>query len=515
MNIGALLILAFGLLYTGQYERELISAEESALLGEGRLLAAALAGGGVRETLEGNPVLTEDLSRHMLRKLVEVNTLHTVLFNKTGHMLLDSHQLQGPGGDIQMVELEPPFESWPLEKKLSYVLQSALDVLPVRLHLPAYLERRGSVDEYPGVIAALAGESSSAAWYDDGGHILLTASLPVQNLKNVLGAVMVMRSGSHIEQAMLDVRMTVLKLFLAALLTTILLSVYLSETIAAPLLRLAVAAEKVGQSLLLKDTIPDLSHRRDEIGALSKALREMTGELAGRIDAISSFAADVAHEIKNPLASLKSAVETFAVVNDAARQKKLLSIIENDVDRLNRLITDISRASRMDSEISHAEKTTFDITFLLQNLIDAEMASLNLQGRLLLALETGRKLWVSGNEAQLAQVVHNLIQNAVSFLSTAGKISVSAFYQGDKVVMHIDNDGPEIPERKLETIFERFYSERPAEEKFGLHSGLGLSICRQIVRAHRGDIFARNLKDKKGLHQGVRFTVILPAGAAT
>ena len=511
VNIGALMILAFGLLYTGQYEREMINAELNSLRAEGKLLAAALAGGGVRETLAGEPVLTEDLSRHMLRKLAEQNPLHTILFNKNGQLLLDSGQLQGPGGAIEIVELDPPFATWPFGKKIFYFAQQALKFLPTRLDLQIYPERLAGVETYPGMIGALNGEDSAAAWHDEEGHILLTAAIPVQNLKNVLGGVMVLQSGKNIEEAVRGVQLTVLKLFLWALLTTLLLSIYLTETIGIPLLRLAAAAEKAEQSLLLKEVIPDFSYRRDEIGVLSKALRDMTAALAERIDAIGSFAADVAHEIKNPLASLKSAVETFAVVKEPERQKKLLAIIGDDVNRLNRLITDISTASRLDSEINRAPKTTFDLAKLLQNIVEVETASLGLQGRLFLKLEKGRKCNVTGNDAQLGQVMHNLIENAASFLSPEGQITVSGLMQGDKIIVHVDNDGPSIPEGKLETIFERFYSARPEQEKFGLHSGLGLSISRQIIRVHRGVIFARNIKTEKGVHRGVRITIILPA----
>lgn len=514
VNIGALLILALGLLYTGQYEREMIDAELTSLKAEGRLLAAALAGGGVRERLDGEPVLTEDLSRHMLRKLIERETLHTILFGKTGNLLLDSSQLQGPGGAIQIVELEPPFATWPFRKKFSHSVQRALKFLPTRLQLPSYPEKIAGLETYPGMAGALGGETSTGAWHDEEGHILLTAAMPVQNLKNVLGAIMIQRSGKNIEEAVQGLQMTVLKLFLWAFLTTILMSIYLSETIGIPLLRLAEGAEKVEQSLLSRDALPNFSYRRDEIGVLSTALRDMTDALAERIDAIGSFAADVAHEIKNPLASLKSAVETLGMVKDPERQKKLLSVIENDVDRMNRLITDISTASRLDSEINRAPRTTFDMADFLQNIITLEGGNPDLQGKLHLNLEKKKKLWVTGNDAQLGQVMHNLIQNAASFLSPKGKITVSGLSQGDKIIIHVDNEGAPIPEKNLEAIFERFYSERPEQEKFGLHSGLGLSICRQIIRVHRGAIFARNISDEKDRHLGVRFTIILPKSAA-
>jgi two-component system sensor histidine kinase ChvG len=512
VNIGALLILAFGLLYTGQYEREMIDEAQNSLLTEGRLLGAALAGGGARENLSGEPILTQDLSLHMLRKLSDVNPLRTILFAKGGKLLLDSNQLQGPGGAIDMVELDPPFASWPISKKISYSLEKALKLIPTRLEIDKFPREIKGIETYPGMIAALRGEESSGTWYDEDGHILLTASLPVQNLKDVMGAVMVQRSGKDIENAVHAVQITVLKLFLWALVTTLLLSIYLTETIGIPILRLADAAEKVEQSLLLKESIPNFSYRHDEIGVLSAALRSMTTALAERIDAIGAFAADVAHELKNPLASLKGAVEAFVMVNnDPARQKKLLSIIVSDVDRMDRLISDISAASRLDSEINRAQKITFDLTKFLQNIVRNEIENMGLKGKLMLDIEKDQRFVVSGNEFQLGQVIDNIVQNAASFIPTNGKITIACQMQKDKIVLHVDNNGPPIPDGKLETIFERFYSERPASERFGLHSGLGLSISRQIIRAHNGAIFARNLSTEKGQHLGVRFTIILPA----
>jgi two-component system sensor histidine kinase ChvG len=515
VNIGALLILAVGLLYTGQYENELIETELQSLKTQGGLLAAALAGGGVRENLNGDPILTEDLSRHMLRKLADSNPLHTILFGKTGNLLLDSAQLQGPGGAIEIVTLDPPFATWPLGKKIHYIVNKGLGLLPTRVLLPFYPEREQRVDNYPGMIKALGGEASTSAWRDDQGHILLTAALPIQNLKNVLGGVMVQRSGQDIENTVKGLQFTVLKLFLWALLTTVLLSIYLSETIGIPLLRLAEGAEKVEQSLLARDSLPNFSYRRDEIGVLSAALRDMTAALAERIDTIGNFAADIAHEIKNPLASMKSAVETLGVIRDEERQKKLLHIVNDDLDRVNRLITDISMASRLDSEISRMPKAVFDLVPFLQNIVALESGTLSLAGKITLHVEKSKNLPVMGNDAQLGQVMHNIIQNAASFIPPNGRIVITAITQENKAVIHIDNDGPAIPERKLEAIFERFYSERPESEKFGLHSGLGLSISRQIIRVHKGAIFARNLTAEKGQHKGVRFTIILPLETET
>ena len=508
VNVGALLILALGLLYTGQYERELIASEKNALVAEGKLLAAALAGGGVRETIDAMPVLAEDLSRHMLRKLVENSEQRTILFNTAGQLVLDSHHLLGPGGIVEIVELEPPFQSLGFKEKIRYILHKALGFLPTRLRLDHFPREniRGAQD-YPGLIDTLAGEIHTSVWRDADGHILLTASLPIQNLKSVMGAILLMRPADNIDTAVRDVQLTVIKLFLWALLATMLLSIYLSETIAMPIMRLSEAAENVGRSLSLKDSVPDLSWRRDEIGDLSKAFREMTQALSERVDAISNFAADVAHEIRNPLASVGSALETFMRVKDPAQQEKLCRIMQDDLRRINRLVTDISAASQVDSDLAREEKTRLDMEKLAAGVAEFEMARVGKAGKIQIVTGGNKNFSVTGTETQMSRVLRNLLDNALSFSTPEGRVVISLQRVGDKVVVHVDNDGPHIPEGKLEKIFQRFYSERPEGEKFGLHSGLGLNLSRQIVRAHQGTIFASNLKPK-----GVRFTIILPAG---
>ncbi len=514
VNVGALLILGFGLLYSGQYERELIRTELNALAAEGRLLAAALAEGGARDNAEGDRILAEDLSRHMLRKLSEENPHRTILFTKTGDPVLDSHQLLGPGGIVEIMPLEAPFSTWSLRNKLQYLAQEVLDVMPIRLRLPQFPARdENKAQDYPGILETLNGESQVRAWRNADGKILLTVSLPIQNLKNVLGAVLLMKDGASIDLAVREVQFSVVKFFLYALFVTVLLTIYLSETIARPLLRLAGAAERVKRSLLLKDSVPDLSYRRDEIGQLSVAFRDMTNALSDRIDAISNFAADVAHEIKNPLASVKSAVETLMVVKEEGQRNKLLAILNDDVDRLNRLITDISNASRLDSEVSRAEKKGFDIGLLVAEAVRQAGDKRKMHDKVRFTPVRDRKLVVTGNDVQIYQVVSNLLDNAFSFVSDSGKINIEVIDDRDKIIIHVDNDGPPVPEEKLETIFTRFYSERPKTEKFGLHSGLGLSISRQIIKAHQGTIFAENMKDRNGTPVGVRFSVILPKGA--
>ncbi|HEY2113332.1 MAG TPA: HAMP domain-containing sensor histidine kinase, partial [Dongiaceae bacterium] len=317
--------------------------------------------------------------------------------------------------------------------------------------------------------------------------------------------------GAAIDAAVRDVRLSILKVFGAALGVTVLLSLYLAGTIARPVHRLAEAAERVRRGQGRQLEIPDFTRRGDEIGDLSGVLREMTEALWARMDAIERFAADVAHEIKNPLSSLRSAVETVARIEDPAQQRRLMAIILDDVQRLDRLISDISDASRVDAELSRANKDPVDIDRLLQTLADVHEATAKPGApRIVVGSPKGQRLVVPAIEGRLVQVLRNLIANAISFSPAGGVITLGARRDGRRMLISVADQGPGIPPDKMDAIFDRFYSERPAGEKFGTHSGLGLSISRQIVEAHGGRIFAENLGDPGGEIRGARFTLILP-----
>jgi two-component system sensor histidine kinase ChvG len=304
-----------------------------------------------------------------------------------------------------------------------------------------------------------------------------------------------------------------MQIFAVILFTTLLLSFYLSRSIARPINRLAAAAEAMRQRQKRSVSIPDFTDRRDEIGDLSGALRDLTSELWARLDAIEGFAADVSHEIKNPLSSVRSAVETAAKVSDPERQKKLMEVIQHDVERLDRLITDISRSSRLDAEMSRVVTGPVDIAHLLRTLIDVQVSTRdeaeNPGPRLKLDL-ADEPLFALAVEDRLMQVFDNLIQNALSFSPADGEIRISAAQDGGEQVVTVEDQGPGIPEGKLGAIFDRFYTERPAGEAFGNHSGLGLSISRQIVDALGGEIYAENITGNDGTVAGARFVIRLP-----
>lgn len=515
VNVLALIILLAGLLYLGRYQDRLIEAELDTLRTEARLFAGALGEGAVTRAPDESFVLSPDQARQMVRRLVETTDTRTRLFDRSGELVADSRMLFGPAGVIQVETLPPPVRRDGVTHVLADLYDRLINALPTRDHLPLYRgdADRGSV-RYDDVLRALAGEMMSGVWKTEDGSMLMTVAMPVQRYKQVLGAVLLSRTGAEIDRAIRQVRTDILKVFLVALGITVLLSFYLAGTITRPIRRLATAAEAVRHGHGRHHTLPDFTGRKDEIGDLSGALREMTEALWTRMDAIERFAADVAHEIKNPLTSLRSAVETVARVRDPQQQRRLMAIIEDDVQRLDRLISDISNASRLDAELSRAELEPVDLGQMLTMLADihATTSAKDTAPRLEVVLPANADLTVQGLEGRLVQVFQNVVANALSFSPPGGVVRMEAAVGDAEIEIRIRDEGPGLPENKLEAIFDRFYTERPAGEKFGTHSGLGLSISKQIVEAHGGSIRASNLRDAQGRVAGAEFTIRLPRG---
>nr|WP_306421912.1 stimulus-sensing domain-containing protein [Azospirillum sp. 412522] len=544
VNVLALLVLLAGLLYLGRYQDRLIQAETEALATEARIFASALGEGAVNRILTApSPTgdesgerfeLAPELARPMIRRLAEATATRTRLFDIDGHMLSDSRVLVGSQGRIEIRELPTPPSGDAVSRAINDLYTRLVDVVPSREGLPVYREQPGQPN--PDVERALGGEAAATVWRVDGAagdpELLLTVAVPVQRYREVLGAVLLSRGGGEIDRAIRSVRFDILRVFGVALLVTIGLSFYLAGTIARPIRRLAQAADRLRTSHGRHAGIPDLTRRGDEIGELSGVLREMTDALWTRMDAIERFAADVAHEIKNPLTSLRSAVETAGRVSDPRHRDRLMAIIADDVQRLDRLISDISNASRLDAELSRAEPEPVDIGLLLTMLaelrqavaetVDERMAAGAGGGagggdeagpgtpRVVVDVPAGERLVVPGLEGRLTQVFQNLIDNALSFSPPGGTVRLAARRSGRSVRIVVSDQGPGIQEGKEEAIFDRFYTERPAGEKFGTHSGLGLSIAKQIVSAHNGSVFAKNRKVSDGTIEGADFVVTLP-----
>ena len=511
LNVLVLLIPVLGLLHLEDYRQSLITAEVDSLRIQARAFALSFASTTVVETQAGAERLIPESARHLMRVLLTDTRVRARIFARSGELLADSFLLVGPGGQVQVVEL-PPEEGWP-EAGIGRIFDRVMNWLPLSGDLPPYSEgRMQSAADYVEVERALGGESRGMVRLDRRGRLVLSVAVPVQRYRQVLGALMLSKDGADIEAAVRDRRLDILLVFGMALGVTILLSLYLAGTIARPVRRLAEAAERVRYGQGRQYEIPDFTRRRDELGDLSGALRDMTAALWARLDAIEGFAADVAHEIKNPLTSLRSAVETVVRVEDPEQQKRLMSIILDDVQRLDRLISDISDASRLDAELSRAQTESVDVGRLVRTLSEAHEATARDSGpRFRLTMRDPHKLRVQGIEDRLGQVLRNLISNAETFSPPGGVIDLSVGRDGAWVEILVSDQGPGIPDGKLTAIFDRFYSERPQSEKFGIHSGLGLSISKQIVEAHGGTIRAENLNDKAGGVRGARFIIRLPA----
>lgn len=523
VNLVAPALLAVGMLYLDQYEEALVSGETQALRTQAELIAAAVGEGAVEaQAYSGSAVplipmathtISGDTARQMVRRLADLGGMRVRLFDHNGLLVADSRLLVGHGGLVQVSDL-PPVEDTTLMGKLRRAYDWLRGSIAFRRDVHPYIERpEQTASDYDEVVGALeVGEAGSSVRRRRDGSMILSAAVPVQHYKQVVGAVMVSKGADDVDRSVFEVRLAVLKLAAVTLGATVLLSLYLAAAIARPLTRLAVAAERVRTGHGRAQAIPDLSARRDEIGDLSASLREMTETLWHRMDAIEAFAADVAHEIKNPLTSLRSAVETTARVKDPEQQRRLMAVILDDVQRMNRLISDISDASRLDAELSRAEAEPVALRVLLETLVTIHDAS-DADGapRFVLRAPEDDDLVVPGLEGRLAQVFRNLMGNAASFSPAGGTVTVTAVRDETVVRVTVEDEGPGIPSGKERDIFNRFYTQRPAGEKFGTHSGLGLSISKQIVDAHRGAIRAENRKRPDGTVAGARFVVTLPA----
>ncbi len=366
--------------------------------------------------------------------------------------------------------------------------------------------------------AALGGQELLRRSTTQTDETVLSVSRPISIDGSIAAAVVLTTQPGYLDSLIHGEQETVLRLFVLAVVVSVVLSVVLANTIANPIHDLATAAEigatKQGRKNALdRIRIPDLSGRPDEIGRLSKAMRDMTSALFERIDTNEQFAADVAHEIKNPLASLRSAVETLHIAKEEKGRKKLLDVIEHDVRRLDRLVSDISNASRLDAELVKEQEETFDLSLMLERIVEFHGHEAENIGVELIWDRPEKPVMFDGLEERLAQVFVNLITNAVSFCGEGDAVRIWVREKENRVLIVVEDTGPGIPEEALGKVFKRFYSERPAEN-FGNNSGLGLSISKQIIEAHKGVIWAENIRgrndDPMDAPLGARFVVGLP-----
>ncbi len=540
LNLAGLIALVSSILYLSQFRAGLIDARAQSLLVQAEIIAGAIAASATVETntitidpdrlLDLKPGETygapDDLSildfpinpervAPVLRRLISPTNTRARIYDRDGVLILDSRSLYGRG-DVMRFELAPPETEKPgLAERAMIGVRTWLN----RGDLPLYRElgpENGS--GYNEVVAAMGGQKASMVRINDRGEVIVSVAVPVQRFRAVHGALMLSTQGDDIDQMVTAERLAILKVFAVAAIVMIVLSLLLASTIAGPVRRLADSAERVRRRIKTRVEIPNFTGRGDEIGHLSGALRDMTDALYNRMEAIERFAADVAHELKNPLTSLRSAVETLPLARNDDSRKRLLAVIEHDVRRLDRLISDISDASRLDAELQRQDVAPVDIRRLLSTT--ASIANETRRGNDV-GVETRFEgpatdaFAVAGHDLRLGQVVANLLSNAQSFSEAGAKVRMTCRRLKSEIEIVIDDDGPGIREDALEKIFERFYTDRP-HQGFGQNSGLGLSISKQIIEAHGGHIWAENRNGPKGPDGeptilGARFVVRLPS----
>jgi len=539
LNLTGLVALALGVLYLTQFRAGLIDARAQSLQVQGEIIAGAIAASATVETdsitidperllelqagqsygpsedaLSGIefPINPERVAP-VLRRLVSPTKTRARIYDRDGVLILDSRNLYGRG-DVLRFDLPPPNAENPGLMERAFI---ALRRWFNRGDLPLYKELGPENGKgYPEVAAALTGVPTRMVRVNDRGEVIVSVAVPVQRFRAVRGALMLSTQGADIDDMVAAERLAIVKLFLVLASVMVVLSMLLAGTIAGPVRRLADGAERVRRRIRTRVEIPDFTRRGDEIGHLSGALRDMTNALYSRIEAIESFAADVAHELRNPLTSLRSAVETLPLAKTDDSKRRLLDVIGHDVKRLDRLISDISDASRLDAELQRQEVGSLDLPKLLDALVTAAN-EVKPDVKVTLAFEGGQPpaFQIPGHDSRLGQVVSNLIDNARSFSPPGGSVRVTCRRLKNEVEIVVDDDGPGIRPDALEKIFERFYTDRP-EQGFGQNSGLGLSISKQIVEAHGGRLWAENrtAPSVPGVPPkvlGARFVVRLPA----
>lgn len=511
-NLVALGVLVGGVFYLDQYRDGLLDERIASLQVQAEIMAGALGESAVRGPADSralDPVLT----RNMVSRLVVPTRTRARIYDADGKLIADSRELVAAGRLVVLRRLPLETDDGTVMALLERAYDWLLPRLPKGDRFPPYVERPGQGSEaYREVGGALSGTVGGAIRSLQNGSLVLTVAVPVQPLRRVVGALLLSADSNDIEERVRETRLAILQVSALALAVTVLLSIFLAGTIARPLRRLANAADRIRQWRGRRPEIPDLTHRQDEIGELSAVLGEMTHALYARMDAIEAFAADVSHEIKNPLSSLRSALETVARSNDPADRERLLAVMAQDVRRLDRLISDITNASRIDAEMARAATEPVDLSELLRTIVELyEDRLLPSELAIDLDIPEGESFVVEGVSGRLGQVVDNLVSNAVSFSPKGGHIRLSLRRDDDMVELTVEDEGPGIQPGREEMIFERFHTQRPGGEGFGRHSGLGLSICRQITDAHAGSIRAENRMDSFDVVRGARFIVRLPA----
>ncbi len=506
-NLAGLLILVIGALVLNGMRAGLVQARMESLRTQGEIIASVMADVATRGSPE--PSLEAGRARAFLKRLNLPESVRARLYNRQGRLVGDSWLL----ADQVDVSALPPLAEPPLWER---VVTDAADGLSSIGELfepgpPPGPARAANLEEE--ITRALMGAPAFGQRFSERGQRVVSVTVPVQRVSAVVGVLTV--EASDVAEIVRAERLALMPFIGVAVIVAIMSSFLLTVTIARPLRRLAFAADRVRSGNSESIALPALSKRRDEIGDLAYAIETMTETLFNRIVANEQFAADVAHELKNPLTSIRSAIETADRVTDEGQRERLRKVIASDVVRLDRLITDISNASRLEAESARQPNQRVDLDALLNDLAETYGAIRN-EGDPKVIYKSGAddiaSLAVNGRESALGQVFRNLIENARSFSPPDGRVTLKAVADELEraVIVTVTDQGPGLPPDKLQKIFERFYTDRPAGTEFGQNSGLGLSIVRQIVESHHGSVRGENIVSEDGAIKGARFTVRLP-----
>ncbi|MEG8039332.1 stimulus-sensing domain-containing protein [Sphingomonas sp. LR60] len=488
VNVLALLLLAGGFFYLESFRSRILDQRSTQAGREVRLMTEALA---------PIPLAARDAT---IARLARETGTRVRLYDRDGAMLADSRAL-----GVNNFRLDDPDDD-PIARRSARWLDAAIDRIVRAPLAPGYREQRDG-RRWPDVRAVLAGAASAQTlWRAPDRTPVITAAAPLGDGFALLTAV----NARDVTERVRAERYRLSVVVLVASVISIGLSLFLARTIVVPLRSLARAAVRVRLGRAREVTVPRLPERRDEIGMLARALSDMTLALRARIDATEAFAADVTHELKNPLASLRSATDAMGRVEDAELRAKLLGIVNDDVHRLDRLISDISEASRLDAQLSRATFEPVDVAAMLAAMVAEREARGPAYDVRLRFDPLDDVLIVAGEGARLERVFANLIDNAISFSPEGGTVTIAARRDRSMLEVWVEDEGPGVPEEAREAIFRRFHSVRPAEETFGQHSGLGLAIARTIVEAHQGEIGVESREDRLS---GARFVVRLPLAA--
>ncbi|MGH6955561.1 MAG: stimulus-sensing domain-containing protein [Caulobacteraceae bacterium] len=492
LNLAGLAILIGGALLLNELRQGLVDARIESLRTEGQLIVnvidkAATVG-------DPEPMLEADAASDILQSLSVAKSERVRLFDSEGHLIADSWVASDR---VEAAPLPPAHR--PGQKPF---------VLPGFAPKPRaeHAAQKALAQE---IASALAGETVATVRQAETGGRVVSVSIPIEHVRDVVGVLML--DAGDVDQIIAAQRAALLPFIVIAIAVNLVFSFALTQLVAQPVRRLSAAADSVRLSKARAIALPDIAARKDELGDLARSLEDMTHTLSDRMEAIERFAADVAHEIRNPLTSIRSAVETLELVKNQTARQRLLGILKQDVSRLDRLITDISNASRLDAELSRETPRPIALAALLRDIVGLYEAVRG-EPRAPVALNVeAASVTVAGREGPLGQVFRNLIDNARSFSPPDGEVRVTLARDRGQAVVTVDDDGPGMPPENLETVFERFYTARPRGAAFGGNSGLGLSIARQIVEAHGGEIHAENRIDPAGEVEGARFVVRLPA----